>query len=258
MTLITLRPGGDGVPLLLLHAFPLDHRMWSELAAAVPGPRAVLARDVPDDLVGRAPDLESVAASLADELAAAGIDRVVVAGLSMGGYVALALLAAHPELVAALALLDTKATADTPEAAARRRDVAARVEASGDVSAVRSMVDDLVGETTKVARPQVVDQVSDWIGQQRPAAVAWCQRAMAARPDRSDVLHAYAGPVLVVVGDEDTVTGPDAAAALASTADDVQLAVLPHVGHLSAVEDPAAVALLLAELAQRVDALPRA
>lgn len=253
MTLMTLRSSGEGLPLLLLHAFPLDHRMWREAASAVPAARTVLARDIPDDLVDGEPSLELAADALADELAEAGIDRVVVAGLSMGGYVALALLERHPELVAGLGLLDTKAVADTSEAAARRRQVAERVEAAGDVSAVRPMVDDLLGETTKAARPQVVEQVQEWIGAQRPAAVAWCQRAMAARPDRTDALRAFTGPVLLAAGDEDTLTGPEVAADLATTAADAQLAIVPHVGHLSAVEDPETIGTLLAELAHRAD-----
>ncbi|QGQ19985.1 alpha/beta fold hydrolase [Cellulomonas sp. JZ18] len=244
-----------GTPIVLLHGFPLDHRMWTDVAARLGGERRVLLPEIPtsaDRLAEVGPTLDDAADRIADQLAAAGVRRAVVAGLSMGGYVALALLDRHPDLVAGLALVDTKATADAPEARERRLAVAAEVERSGTVDAVRGMVGSVLGETTRTARPEVGERVAAWIDAQPPARVAWSQRAMAARVDRTEVLRRYRGPVTVVVGDEDTVTGVDAAEELARVAD-AQLVVVPRVGHLSAVEDPGSVAAALAELAQRVD-----
>lgn len=242
-------------PVVLLHAFPLDHRMWDEVAAGLSASRTVLAPDlpVPSDATLPAPGLEAAADHVADLLRAAGGPAVVV-GLSMGGYVALALLERHPELVAGLALVDTRSTADPPEAAERRRRTAQDVEDAGTVEPVQGGVTTLVGETTRAARPEVVERVAAWVDEQDPARVAWAQRAMAARPDRTEVLRTYAGPVTVVVGDEDTLTGADAAEHLVRTAEQALLVVVPRVGHLSAVEDPAAVTTAVAELAQRVDA----
>lgn len=242
-------------PFVLLHAFPLDHRMWDDVRAELPG--TVLVPDLPvaaDDALPPSPSLESAADQVADAIRAAGPGPAVVAGLSMGGYVALALVERHPELVAALALVDTKSTADTPEAAAKRRQVATDVEAAGAVDPVRGMPDVLLGETTRTARPEVVERVSGWVGEQDPARVAWAQRAMAARPDRTTVLQGFAGPVTVVVGDEDTVTGVDEARHMADASSQALLVVVPRVGHLSAVEDPAAVRTALVELARRLPA----
>ena len=240
-------------PIVLLHAFPVDHRMWDDVASDLPG--TVLARDLPGR-GGEACPPPRPRAAAADRVAAtiraAGPRPAVVAGLSMGGYVALALLERHPELVAGLALVDTKSTADTPEAAARRLRVADDVEASGTVDPVRGMPDVLLGETTRTARPEVVERVTGWIDEQDPARVAWAQRAMAARPDRTAVLQGFTGPVTVVVGDEDTVTGADEARHMADASTQALLVVVPRVGHLSAVEDPAAVRTALVELVQRV------
>lgn len=254
MSLHVLRPSvDDGPPLLLLHAFPLDHRMWLTAVGSVPPPRGVLAWDLPDR---EAPlpavaSLEDAADALAAELDHAGVGRVVVAGISMGGYLALALVQRHPDLVAGLALVDTKSAADSPEAALRRRDTARQLLETGTVDAVRPMVSTLLGETTTVARPALVAMVAGWVDEQDPQVLAWCQQAMAARPDRTGVLAAYPGPVAVLVGDEDTLTGVEIAQAMAEVASDAQLVVLPGVGHLSAVEDPDAVGLALAELAIR-------
>lgn len=240
-------------PFVLLHAFPLDHRMWDDVAADLPG--TVLAPELPvppGEALPATPSLDDAADRVADAIRAAGQGLAVVAGLSMGGYVALALLERHPELVAALALVDTKSTADTPEAAAKRLQVAADVDAAGTVDPVRGMPDVLLGETTRTARPEVVERVTGWIDEQDPARVAWAQRAMAARPDRTAVLQDFAGPVTVVVGDEDTVTGADEARHMADASSPALLVVVPRVGHLSAVEDPAAVRTALVELAGRL------
>jgi len=250
--------GGHRLPLVLLHAFPLDPRMWSAVAAMLPGDRPVV---VPDLLGSRrhadglpVPALEAAADDVAAQLTAAGISRAVVAGLSMGGYVALALLERHPELVAGLAVVDSKTTADPPEAAAHRLVRSARLESSGTPDEVLPDVDVLVGVTTRATRPQVRDEVLGWVREQVPAGLAWQQRAMAARPDRTPVLAAFTGPVAVMVGDEDTVTPVDVAGRTAGAARDAVLVVIPGVGHLSAVEDPAAVAAALEALAARADA----
>jgi pimeloyl-ACP methyl ester carboxylesterase len=259
MALTTIRPApaGAGLPLVLLHAFPLDSRMWLKAGALVPGPRAVLAVDLPGT-PGHPqnppePSLDASADLVAAALAEAGVARAVVAGLSMGGYVALALLERRPSLVAGLGLVDTKAVADAPEAAANRLARAARLEASGTVDEVVPDVDALLGESTRAARPEVREQVLAWVREQLPAGLAWSQRAMAARPDRSELLRAFGGPVAVVVGDEDTTTPVALAERTAETAGGAPLVVVPHAGHLSAVEDPEAVAAALAELAVRAD-----
>jgi len=259
MTLrMTRDGGGNRLPLVLLHAFPLDPRMWGATAALLAGGRTVV---VPDLLGSHrraealpVPALEAAADDVAAQLRTAGIPRAVVAGLSMGGYVALALLERHPELVAGLAVVDSKTTADPPEAAAHRLVRSARLESSGTPDEVLPDVDVLVGVTTRATRPQVRDEVLGWVREQVPAGLAWQQRAMAARPDRTPVLAAFTGPVAVMVGDEDTVTPVDVAGRTAGAARDAVLVVIPGVGHLSAVEDPAAVAAALEALAARADA----
>lgn len=247
-----------GLPVVLLHAFPFDARMWDDVAAALPAHRPVLALDLPghgaaQGLTPAHPSLEAVADAVAASLAEVGVERAVVAGLSMGGYVALALVERHPALVAGLGLLDTRATADTDEARANRLRVAAAVEEASTVAEVRPMAGAVLGETSRATRPDVVRRVADWVAEQPPAGVAWSQRAMAARPDRTTVLAGYRGPVLALVGDEDTITPVAEAERLRDAAADAEVVVVPRAGHLSAVEQPRAVADALEELARRVD-----
>lgn len=244
------RPGESGrTPLVLLHAFPVDARMWDEVVPLIADGVPVLTVDLPG--MGQAPDpteppvLEAVADAVAEALRGHGPSAV--AGLSMGGYVALALAERHPDLVAALGLLDTKAVADAPDAAANRLRIADEVERSGTVDAVRQMATSLLGDSTRTARPDLVDRVGEWIGQQRPAGVAWSQRAMAARPDRTAVLRGWDRLALVLVGAEDGPTPPSVAAETARLLG-IEPVVVPAAGHLTAIEAPAAVARALNDL----------
>ncbi|HEY0186372.1 MAG TPA: alpha/beta hydrolase [Cellulomonas sp.] len=259
-TLHVLRPG-TGMPLVLLHAFPLDARMWTEVAAVFADPAGtapdvpVLAVDLPGMGTAAAsalpePSIEAAADVVAAVLAAAGHARVVVAGLSMGGYVAMALAERHPGLLAGIGLLDTKSTADAPAARANRLRVADAVQRSGTVDEVAPMASALLGATSRARRPELAARIAGWIGAQQPSGVAWSQRAMAARPDRTAVLAACGLPALVLVGDEDEQTPLPEAEHLAQALA-VRPQIVPAAGHLSAVEAPDVVSQALAGLVQR-------
>lgn len=248
-------PGG-GACLVLLHGFPLDHRMWDGVVALLPADVTVVVPDLPG--LGASPldpDLEPSVESSADAVAAAvreaGIESAVVAGLSMGGYVAMALAERHPDLVAGLALVDTRSTPDSAEARSKRLRVADEVLAAHSVAAV-SDVSALVGATTRSHRPDVVARLESWAREQSPEGVAWSQRAMAARPDRSAVLSTLAGPSTVVVGEEDELTPPTAAEHMVALLTGAHYVVVPGAGHMSAVEAPAEVAAALVDVVRRV------
>ena len=259
LNVVTYRTGPvDRLPIVLLHGFPLDSRMWDDVAPLLPGPRTVVAVDLPgfggSVATGRsAPSLDDAADAVAHTLAAVGLTRAIVVGLSMGGYVALALLARHPELVAGLGLLDTRSTADDADVRANRLRVAGEVESSGTVDAVRPMATSLLGETSRTLRGELTDRLAVLVDQQLPAGVAWSQRAMAARQDRTDALRRFTGPALVLVGDEDVAAPVAAAEHMAAALASSSLVVVPRAGHLTALEDPAAVAVAIGELAYRVD-----
>jgi pimeloyl-ACP methyl ester carboxylesterase len=259
----TLHEGG-GVPLVLLHGFPLDHRMWAACAAFLPPGTRAIGVDLPgaghSDLDGFQPSIDHAADWVYRTMIAAGEGNAVVVGHSMGGYVALALAERHPGFVAGLGLVSTKSTADTDEARDRRIRVAAAADASQTVDAVLSMPAALVGSTTTERRRHLFPLLDSWIRAQSPAGVAWAQRAMAARPDRTAVLERFDAPVSVVVGAEDTITPlaeaehmvRAAGTASGRTAGDAALTIVPGVGHMSVVEDPQAVAAALGLLHSHV------
>jgi pimeloyl-ACP methyl ester carboxylesterase len=159
----------------------------------------------------------------------------------MGGYVAMAVLRRHPDRVRALVLADTKATADTADAAAGRLRIAERVIEDGNAGVlVDEMLPKLVGTTTKKARPLVLGRVKALVERAPAYAVAWAQRAMAARPDSLGTLREVRVPTLVVVGAEDELSSPADAAAMAEAVPGATLATIPESGHLTAVEMPEA------------------
>lgn len=248
-------PSG-GACVVLLHGFPLDHRMWDDVAGLLPDDVPVVAPDLPGlgaspvD-ASQPPSVEVAADAVAGALQEAGVDEVVVAGLSMGGYVALALAERHPELVVGLVLVDTRSTPDGPEARAKRLRVADEVLASGSVAAV-SDVSGLVGATTRERRASLVTRLEAWVQDQAPEGVAWSQRAMAARPDRTHVLGAFAGPAAVVVGAEDELTPESAAEHMVAHLTEAHYVVVPEAGHMSAVETPDAVAAAILDVVRRV------
>jgi pimeloyl-ACP methyl ester carboxylesterase len=230
-------------PLVLLHAYPVDSRMWDAL-------RPGLDPLTPDQtgfgkapLTKKAPSLDVVAADVLAVLDDHGLDRVVLGGCSMGGYAAMAVLRAAPERVAGLVLIDTRATADADEAAANRLAAAGRAEAEGIGWLADEMLPNLIAPTS---RDRVGDGLRTLIDAQSPGAVAWAQRAMAERPDSTEALRGLGIPALVIHGAEDAIIPVSVGRELASTVDG-EFAVLDGCGHLPPLEQPERVVELISD-----------
>jgi pimeloyl-ACP methyl ester carboxylesterase len=186
------------------------------------------------------PSIEAYADDVVTELDRRGIDQAVVGGVSFGGYITMSLLRRHPERVAAMVLAGTKATADAVEAAANRHRIADQVIADDSVQIlVDELVPRLVGSTTHEQRPEVLERVTDLVLSASPAAVAWAQRAMAARADSRRVLAQASVPALVLVGAEDELTPTADAQAIVEVMPHAQLVIVPRAGHVSPMEVPA-------------------
>jgi pimeloyl-ACP methyl ester carboxylesterase len=185
------------------------------------------------------PSIEAMADDVAQMLRSKGFERAVIGGLSMGGYVAMALCRHHPELVLGLLLADTKAGADVDEVRQRRQRMADRMDDEGTVKPLLDEVlPGLVGSTTLRRRAMIYGRVRGLVQATPPAAAAWAQRAMAGRPDSFETLRAVRAPALVVVGAEDRMTTEEDARAMADALPSAEVLVIPQAGHLSAVEQP--------------------
>ncbi len=224
-------------PVVLLNPFPFDSRVFRALVAELPGVRIL----TPDLHGVGPPDLDALADQAITALDAAGIDRAVVGGVSMGGYLALNLLRRHPERLSGLILIDTKATADEPAALANREAVAAQAD-QGMRPDARELLKGMLSASSLAARPDLVAELTAIIDDQPTSQIAWNQRAMAARPDSTATLAGTELPVLVVVGTQDGITPPTVAREMAATARQSMLSEISAAGHLAVVEDPAAAA----------------
>ena len=253
---LAYREAGTGQPLVLLHAFPLSSAMWlaqreglgERCRVITPDQRGFGGSELGED----EPSLDVCADDLAALLDRLELEQVVLGGLSMGGYVAMAFLRRHANRVSALLLADTKATADPEPARANRERIAQAALEPDSTVLVDDVLPTLIGATTVSSRPLVSGRVRALVQAAPGPAVAWAQRAMAARPDSLDTLRAFEGPSLVVVGEEDKLSPVEDAQAMADALPTGRLVKLPEAGHLTAVETPeaftAAVAGFLAEL----------
>lgn len=233
------------VPLVLLHAFPFDATMWDAVVRELDD-IPVLTVDAPGFGSSPAhdgePSLGSYAESVIADLAEQGIHRAVVAGLSMGGYTLLEIAARRPEVLAALALVDTKASADTAEAREVRLEAARGAEGDQGADVVAGLLDKALSPITRANRPQVVQEVRTALAAAPTAGIAWAQRAMAARPDHLQTLGLLSAPALIITGEHDTMSTAEDARRMAGHLADVELVEIPESGHFTHVEAPAAVA----------------
>jgi pimeloyl-ACP methyl ester carboxylesterase len=252
-----VREAGAGVAVVLLHAFPLSSAMWLEQRNDLSDACRVITPDLRgfggSQLGFDDPSLDLMADDVAAVLDRLDLPEVVLGGLSMGGYVAMAFLRRHPGRVNALLLADTKAGAD-PEAAKdnRRRIAATLTEEDSTQVLVDEVLPSLVGETTRREKPLVQGRVRALVEGAPPQAAAWAQRAMAERPDSLDTLRKVDLPAVVILGDEDQIASREDGAAMVEALPQGRLVVVPGAGHLSAVEAPGAFSTAVRELVGRL------
>jgi pimeloyl-ACP methyl ester carboxylesterase len=231
---------GGGFPLVLLHAFPFCHTLFDDQR-----PLAATSLLVRPDLrgFGRSPGaasatMEEMAADVLVLLDRMKLERVVLGGISMGGYVALALTRLDPSRVAGLVLMDTQALADDAAGKEGREVNARRVEQEGTAFLVEALLGRLL---SPCCPPPVRAEVERRMRAESPAAVAAALRGMAVREDCRDVLHRFGGKALVLVGEQDVVTPRERAQQMADLVPGSELFVVPEAGHLPNVEQPARV-----------------
>lgn len=215
--------------------------MWEDQEAHLAG-RLVLRPDFPG-FGGRAPKeptLDAFAESVIAEMDRAEVESAVIVGLSMGGYVAFRIVERWPERMRALVLADTRAGADSPEAAEKRTQQAERARSEGTDWLADAMIPAALGKTTRADRPDVVERVREIIDRADAEGVARALEALRDRPDSTSLLPRITVPVLAIVGAEDTITPEEEARKIAESVPNGRLVVIPGAGHLSNLENPAA------------------
>jgi pimeloyl-ACP methyl ester carboxylesterase len=235
---------GPRVPLVLLHGFPFDHTIWTAQGSALAGAARVLAPDLPGfgrsaPLAGDAPPtVEAYARRVLAWADEQGLRRFVLGGHSMGGYVAFALARLAAERLAALALIATRAGADSEAGHQKRSDLRAAVAQHGAQATVDAMLPTLLAPGTMTTDPDLVEQVRATMLRQAPAGLIPAIRAMAERPDSTPDLPGLPRPVLIVQGAADATSPPSEAEALHTALPQATLVLVPDAGHLPMLEAP--------------------
>lgn len=251
---------GEGTPLVLLHGFPFDAGSWTDDVDALASAARVIAPSMRG--FGSTPprDMDSLSVdAMADDVAAIldalGVrEPVVLAGLSMGGYVTLAFARKHPRRIRALVLADTRAEPDSAEARANRDRGIARVEGGDLAGFVTDLLPAILAPVTRAERPEVVERVRTMAMRADPSSVVAMMRALRERPDARPGLSSIGVPVQVIVGAEDALIPVSASQALVEgiPAGRASLHVIPGAGHLSNLEAPDAFRAVLAAFLARV------
>jgi len=241
---------GSGLPLLFIHGWPHDRSLWAAQLSGLKTQARCIAPDLRgfgDSSVVPPYSIDQYADDLAAVLGMLGIERAVVCGLSMGGYVALSMLRRHRSLLRGLILTSTRATADTPEAREKRMRLIAFVDEQGVDALATRQLKAMVGETTLNSRPDVLEALRFMMSQAPPEGVVGGLRAMASRCDSTDLLGGIDFPTLVVSGTEDTFTVPEEMRGLADAIPGSRLEVIRGGGHVCPYEKPAAFNHVVAE-----------
>ena len=233
---------GPGDPLVLLHAFPLNGRMFEPQMEAFSGGRRVIAPDFPG--FGRSPrtpaqpDVRYYAEAVGGLLDRLGLERVVLGGVSMGGYVAFGCLRLFPRRISGLVLADTRPEPDSDEVRENRKEMARRVAEEGAEVLVELQMERLLARDTLENDEEVVERVRAMILESAPGGVVAALGAMRTRPDSTPLLAEIQAPTLVIGGEEDGISSPEVMGAMAQKIPNSRHVTLPRAGHLSNLENP--------------------
>jgi pimeloyl-ACP methyl ester carboxylesterase len=226
---------GNGVPLLLIHAFPLDRAIWHAQIAGLQQQYRVIAPDLrgfgqSSDTDGEAVSMDQYAEDIKALLDSINVRQAVVGGISMGGYIALAFAAQYPDRVKGLILANTRAVPDTEDGKQARLTNAERVRDNGTAFLVDAMASKMLGPSAKAEATYIVRSI---MTRQRKPGVRSALLGMAARPDRTPLLRFITAPTVIITGSADALIPPGDSEAMHDLIPNSTLVNVPDAGHLS-------------------------
>ena len=231
---------GAGPPIVLIHGYPFNRSLWTEQAEVLRSRHRVVAPDLrgfgeSDSSEGTA-TMSRMADDIASLMDALEIERAVIAGLSMGGYVALAFARMFPARVGALVLADTRAQADTEEGKQTRSQQAEKALSEGMAGIADAMLPKLLTPETVSKRPELVKRVRDMMLKTKPEGAAAALLGMAERDDQTEFISTIQAPALIIVGREDAITPVADSEKMQSRIEGSRLVVIENAGHVSNLE----------------------
>jgi len=241
--------GENGSPIVLIHGLGLDRTIWMEMTSRYMQDYRVILPDVRGHGESDAPEGTYTMSLLSDDLAglldSVGINKAVVCGHSMGGYIALAFAAMYPERLAGLGLITSRADADTEKKRKGRYKMVKEIKSRGSIA----LAENLAPRLTKDA--EIIRKAYDLIVRNQSQGLIGAVYGLAERPDRTRLLPAIHVPALVVTGKEDQIITPDYSQKMASAFPNGLLINLLGVGHMPMLEAPEKMSIEIINLMEK-------
>jgi pimeloyl-ACP methyl ester carboxylesterase len=232
---------GHGLPLVLLHGYPLNHHIWHKQVHDLAAVCRVITPDLRgfgQSLGGGAFTIPSLAEDLYILLSQIHALPCVLGGLSMGGYVALAYERQYASTLRGLILIDTRAADDAPDVRAGRDVMIELAKTAGSAAVAEQMLSKVLAPGTLESRPELVAEIKSMMEACPAQTMQHAQAAMRDRPDYRPTLQRIAAPTLIIVGEFDAMTPPSLAKEMHSSIPGSTIAMIKDAGHLSPIEQP--------------------
>jgi 3-oxoadipate enol-lactonase len=227
---------GDGVPLTLLHGYPLDHSIWQDVAAGLKNEARIIMPDLRGQGKSPAPAgtylMEDLAGDILQILDRLNIEKTIIAGHSMGGYVALALAKIHPERLSGLALVASHAYADSTEKKQARLDSIERIQREGVQPILAPMAEKLSKD------PGVIERCRALAAGASAQGIIGTLAGLAAREDAAEVFFSLEIPAMLISGLEDQINPPSVNREMARAMKTPRLVEIEGAGHMPMLEKP--------------------
>jgi len=243
---------GRGTPVLLLHGFAEDSAIWDEQVEYLKKSCQLIIPDLPgsgqSSPLSSPTTLEEVADFIKAILEAEGIAQCVLIGHSMGGYITLAFAEKYPDRLKALGLFHSIAFADSEEKKAGRQKSIEFIRKNGSPAYIRQSTPNLFSEDSRKEHPEWITSLTDrYAASLSPDSLVYYQQAMISRPDRSQVLAQFTGPVLFIIGQQDNVIPLDTSLRQTHIPALSYIHLLENSGHMGMMENSAASNRILAD-----------
>jgi pimeloyl-ACP methyl ester carboxylesterase len=231
---------GKGKPLILIHAFPTDKQLWAPQQDGLKNNFRIITLDLwgfgkSSSANGQAITMSDYADEVKQLMDQLHIQKAVIGGESMGGYVAIAFLEKYPDQVEGLVLSDTQSIADNPETKEKREISAVDILEHGTANMISGFMPKALSPNASEENKEFLKHILE---AQKPDAIASALRGMALRQDISDLLANSVLPILIITGDKDTLISPQQSKNMHAIAKNSKLVVLTNAGHLSSLEQP--------------------
>lgn len=234
---------GQGLPVVLVHGFGEDHRVFEQQVNYLKNSYLVLTPDLPGSGASELPpsevSMEMLAETLEDIRKAEQLDKFVLIGHSMGGYITMAYAEKYPQRLLGYGLFHSTSAADDDEKKKTRQKAIEFIRTHGSAKFLAEAIPKLFSEESRSSQPQLIEEMISRYSDFDPGALIAYYEAMMKRPDRSEFLKKARVPVLFIAGQFDETIPLENMLKLVSLPEFSYIHICNHSGHMGMLEEPA-------------------